>query len=281
MGGTEPSAHALGYYLAALRAWGHGLGRTEADKVYRDLIRFFLLSFRYRCRCRCRSRRVGRGVAGRAHRPPGVCRFGGFVGWEQCPFATFCDFCGHPPGIAAAGSHAKNRPSTERVFSGNELAVDSASTFFDACAGWGHPAFSRELGTLCVLSEAGVRKPSERGVADRWVKKRGICRPAGAGFHGADGTQRSRAGLLSGGPPGLGPRLGEGRRCRGVSGSSPVLPFEFSIPMPMPIPIPTLDARGCRAGSSSAGGVSVRRLGRMGTASFCDVLLFLRPSSRD
>jgi hypothetical protein len=25
-GGTEPSAHALGYPLAALRAWGHGLG---------------------------------------------------------------------------------------------------------------------------------------------------------------------------------------------------------------------------------------------------------------
>jgi hypothetical protein len=26
-GGTEPSAHALGYLLAALRAWGHGLGQ--------------------------------------------------------------------------------------------------------------------------------------------------------------------------------------------------------------------------------------------------------------
>jgi hypothetical protein len=26
-GGTEPSAHALGYHLAALRAWGHGSGQ--------------------------------------------------------------------------------------------------------------------------------------------------------------------------------------------------------------------------------------------------------------
>jgi hypothetical protein len=25
--GTKPSAHALGYHLAALRAWGHGLGK--------------------------------------------------------------------------------------------------------------------------------------------------------------------------------------------------------------------------------------------------------------
>ncbi len=24
--GAEPSAHALGYHLTALRAWGHGLG---------------------------------------------------------------------------------------------------------------------------------------------------------------------------------------------------------------------------------------------------------------
>jgi hypothetical protein len=37
---------------------------------------------------------------------------------------------------------------------------------------------------LCVLSKAGVRNPSERGVADRCVKKRGICRPSGAGFMG-------------------------------------------------------------------------------------------------
>jgi hypothetical protein len=33
------------------------------------------------------------------------------------------------------GSHAKNRPSTERVFCSNELAVDSASTVFNAYAG--------------------------------------------------------------------------------------------------------------------------------------------------
>ena len=84
-----------------------------------------------------------------------------------------------------------------------------------------------------------------------------------------DGTQRSRTGLSSAGPPGLGPRLGT-RSWAGASGSNPVLPRELSIPMP--IPIPTHDARGCRAGSSSAGGVSVRRLRRMGTVSFCDFL---------
>ena len=60
---------------------------------------------------------------------------GGFAGWEQHPFATFCDFCGHPHGIEANGSHAKNRPSTERVFCSNELEVYSASTFCNACAG--------------------------------------------------------------------------------------------------------------------------------------------------
>ena len=79
-------------------------------------------------------------------------------------------------------------------------------------------------------------------------------------------------------PPGLGQRIGKGRRGRGVSGSNPVLVREFSIPMPMPIPIPTRASRGCRVGSSSAGGVSVRRLRRMGTVSSYDVLRFLRPS---
>jgi hypothetical protein len=111
---------------------------------------------------------------------------------------------------------------------------------------------------LCVLSEAGVRNSSERGVAVRCVKKRGICRPSGAGCSWEDGTQRSRAGLQSGGPSGLGPGFGKTRSCRGVSGSNPVLPGEFSIPMPIPIPIPTRVARGCRATLSSDGGVSSR-----------------------
>jgi hypothetical protein len=78
--------------------------------------------------------------------------------------------------------------------------------------------------------------------------------------HGGDGTQHSRAGLSSVGPPGLGPRLCRARGCRGVLGSNLVLPFEFSIPMPIPIPIPTRVARGCRAGSSSAVGVSGREV---------------------
>ena len=109
-GGTEPSAHALGYRLTALRAWGHGLG-PEAGQVHRDRTRFFPVSSRYRCRCRCRSRyrRVMRGFVGRVHRPPGACRFGGFVGREQCPFATVCDFCGQPSVIEAKGAHAKTR----------------------------------------------------------------------------------------------------------------------------------------------------------------------------
>jgi hypothetical protein len=69
-----------------------------------------------------------------------------------------------------------------------------------------------------------------------------------------DGTQRSRAGLSSVGPPGLRPRLWRARGCRGASGSDLVLLFECSIPIP--IPIRTRAARVCREGSSSAGGVS-------------------------
>jgi hypothetical protein len=47
--------------------------------------------------CRAGSSSAG-GVSVRRH-----------VGWEQCPFATFCDFCGHPLGIEAKGFHAKPR----------------------------------------------------------------------------------------------------------------------------------------------------------------------------
>jgi hypothetical protein len=32
-GGTEPSAHALGYRLAALRAWGQGLGKVCVVRI--------------------------------------------------------------------------------------------------------------------------------------------------------------------------------------------------------------------------------------------------------
>jgi len=64
-----------------------------------------------------------------------ACRFVGFVGWEQCPFATFCGFCGQPPVSEAKGAHAKDRPSAERFFCSNELAVCSASTDLNACAG--------------------------------------------------------------------------------------------------------------------------------------------------
>jgi hypothetical protein len=76
--GMEPSAHALGYRLSALRAWGHGFGGREAAEVYWDRTRFFFLSVRYRCRCRYRSRRVRRRVAGRALRPRWACRVGRF-----------------------------------------------------------------------------------------------------------------------------------------------------------------------------------------------------------
>jgi hypothetical protein len=124
-GGTEPSAHALGYRLTTLRAWGHGSVGREGAWVCRDRTGFFPVGFRYRCRFRSRYRGVGPGFAGRVHRPQGACRFGGFVGWEQCPFATVCDYCGHSLGIEAKGSHAKNRPPTEAVFCSNELAIHS------------------------------------------------------------------------------------------------------------------------------------------------------------
>ncbi len=88
---------------------GRGLGKPELSQVNQDATRFFAVSFRYRCRCRCRSRRVRRGFAGRVHRSPGACRFGGFIRWEQCPFATFCDFCGQPPVIEAKGARTKTR----------------------------------------------------------------------------------------------------------------------------------------------------------------------------
>ena len=39
------------------------------------------------------------------------------------------------------------------------------------------------------------------------ARRQGSVAPAGAGYSFGDGTQRSRAGLLSGGPPGLVPRL--------------------------------------------------------------------------
>ncbi len=105
-----------------------------------------------------------------------------------------------------------------------------------------------------------------RGVGERWGGDRtleftgeGDLSPLRGWFSWGDGTQRSRAGLSSGGPPGLEPWFGKTRSCQGVSGSNPVLLREFSIPMPMPMPIPRRAARVCRAGSSSAGGVSVRR----------------------
>jgi hypothetical protein len=120
-----------------------------------------------------------------------------------------------------------------------------------------------------------------RGVVGLWrrdrmlvvARKGGFCRPAGAGLSWGDGTQRSRAGLPSDGPPGLGLRRGENRSCQGVSGSNMVLLREFSIPMPIPIPIPTRAARFCRAGSSSVGVVSARRYvgwEQCPFATFCD-----------
>jgi hypothetical protein len=187
-GGTEPSAHALGYHLAALRAWGHGLGGREAAEVHRDRTRFFLLSFRYRYRCRSRYRRVRRGLAGRGSRP-----LGDLAALRLC-------------GLSASSSGAMERRSDVGVGGG-----------------------------------------------------RGSVAPPGAGCAWGDETQRSRAGLSSGGPPGLGPRIGSARGCRGASGSDTVLPSEFSIPMPIPIPIPipipTRAARVGWAGFSSAWGL--------------------------
>jgi hypothetical protein len=91
---------------------------------------------------------------------------------------------------------------------------------------------------------------------------RGSVAPPGAGCALGDGTQRSRAGLSSDGPPGLGPRLWTARGCQGVSGLNPVLLREFSIPIPMPIPIPTRAARGCREVPRPS---RACRAGRLGT----------------
>ena len=46
--------------------------------------------------------------------------------WDKTPLALVWP---------ESGSHAKNRPSLERVFCSNELAVYIASTVFNACAG--------------------------------------------------------------------------------------------------------------------------------------------------
>jgi hypothetical protein len=259
--GTEPSAHALGYRLTALRAWGHGLGRAEAAQVHRDRTRFFSVSSRYRCRCRSRYRRARRGVAGRVHRPPGACRFGGFVGWEQCPFATFCDFCGQPPVIEAKGAPAKPRRREEGRGGGSSFGDDGTREMRPGGFQTGGPRGTSEWRRqtpwrLRGFAASLIRVPGrfralEKG-ADVGVRAgEGVLSPLRGWFSWGDGTQRSRAGLSSGGPPGLGPRLGS-RSYAGASGSNPVLPREISIPMP--IPIPTRDARVCRTGSSSAGG---------------------------
>jgi hypothetical protein len=122
-----------------------------------------------------------------------------------------------------------------------------------------------------------TQRRRERRGEPFFIRRNGLRGGLKVGCH----AQRSRVGLPSDGPPGLGPWPGKTRSCQGVSGSNPVLPREFSIPMPIAIPIPTRAARVCRAGSSSARDVSVRQLRRMGTAPFCDVLRFLRPSSCD
>jgi hypothetical protein len=123
-----------------------------------------------------------------------------------------------------------------------------------------------------LIRVPGRCRAMEKGAVVGGRVRGGELSPLRGWFSWGDGTQRSRDGLSSDGPPGLGARLGSTRSCRGVSGSNPFLLREFSIPIPIPIPMPTCAARVCRAGSSSAGGVSVRRLCRMGTASFCDFL---------
>jgi hypothetical protein len=103
---------------------------------------------------------------------------------------------------------------------------------------------------ICCMNAAYTNRVPRRCRAmetDKvFVGGRGSVAPAGAGCAWGDGTQRSRAGLSSAGPSGLGPRLWRARACRGASGSDPVALFEFSIPMPIPIPIPKgRGSRGC------------------------------------
>jgi hypothetical protein len=103
--GTEPSAHALGYRLSALRAWGRGVGGREAAEVHRDRTRFFFLSFRYRSRYRSRYRRVRRGFAGRVHRPPGACRVGmlGMATTDTLAALRLCGLSGSYSGALSRG----------------------------------------------------------------------------------------------------------------------------------------------------------------------------------
>ncbi len=103
-GGMEPSAHALGYRLTALRAWGHGSLRREAAWVFRDRTRFFSVSVRYRYRFRSRYRRVRRGVAGWVRRPPGACRVG-MLGMATTDTLAALRLCG----LSASSSGAMKR----------------------------------------------------------------------------------------------------------------------------------------------------------------------------
>ncbi len=122
---------------------------------------------------------------------------------------------------------------------------------------------------LCGLSAlcSGALGSGEGEGMMALVGGRGSVAPLGLVFMGGRNPALTRWAIVwrPSGP-------GKTRSCQGVSGSNPVLLRELSIPMPMPIPIPTRSAGVCRAGSSSACGVSVRRLRRMGTASFCDFL---------
>jgi len=65
---------------------------------------------------------------------------------------------------------------------------------------------------LCGLSASCSRALLGSGdaIGGRCSWRRGSVAPAGAGCAWGDGTQRSRAGLSSGGPPGLGSRFGTG-----------------------------------------------------------------------
>jgi hypothetical protein len=111
-------------------------------------------------------------------------------------------------------------------------------------AGGGHAKTSGEPASsffaffaASLLRVPGRCRALEKG-ADVGVRVgEGVLSPLRGWLSWGDRTQRSRAGLSSDGPPGLGARLGKTRSCRSGSGSNPVLLREFSIPMPMPMPM--------------------------------------------
>jgi len=96
-----------------------------------------------------------------------VFQWGGFVGWEQRPFATFCGFCGQPPVIEVKGLTRRREDAKK----GGEV-------------GWSAKTDTLVASRLCGLSVSRSGAFSGAGEGSGCWRPHGkeICRPAGAGF---------------------------------------------------------------------------------------------------